>query len=128
MIVGTLLAVIANDFWFAILIDFRDLFVTLALFLFSPSLSLGCVCRCPRPLAGVVSESRGACVIGHVPCFPFFPFSLSLLGVRVLVSTSLDLGGVLVRGCVRHWPFRLFSFFPLPSLSFWGACAGVHVP
>ena len=49
-------------------------------------------------------------------------------GVRVPVSTSLGLGGVRVKGCVRHRPRPLFSFFPPPSLSPWGACAGVHVP
>ena len=54
---------------------------------FSFFLFVGCVCWCPRPLAGVVSQSRGACVTGHVlPCC----FRLSLLCVSLSLSISLS--------------------------------------
>ena len=76
-------------------------------------LSLWGVCWCPRPLAGVVSQSGGACVTGRVlPSFFFF----LVCGVRVLVSTSLGWGGVSVEGCVRHWPRPSLLLSPFSSV------------
>ena len=94
----------------------------------SLSLFWGCVCWCPRPCLGWcpragVRASLATSLVSLSSLFLVF-----VLGVRVLVSTSLPKGGVLGQGCVRHWP-RPWSLCRLfLCLCFRGACAGVHVP
>ena len=70
--------------------------------LFCSPLFLGCVCWFTTSWPGVVSQSRGACVTGHVPFVFFFSFFFFLILLFVLSSLS-------------------------PSSS-WGACAGLPRP